>query len=133
MKPSIQEIVAVYRTTPTVDYSAMTKEQLLEVIKSLQAKVSSTITVNELVIEMLLDSELIECSNTDIADAVKALIPGSSTTSKSVSSIRSVYNKAVLDKHLKHAPIMDAREFALYKATLEFDLAESGKLIKQRQ
>ena len=133
MKPSIQEIVAAYSTETTVDYSAMTKEQLLEVIKSLQARVSSTKTVNELVIEMLLDSTLAECSNTDIADAIKALIPGSATTSKSVSSIRSVYNKAVLDKCLKEAPAMDAREFALYKATLEFDLAESGKLIKQRQ
>ena len=133
MKPSIQEIVAVYSTETTVDYSAMTKEQLLEVIKFLQARVSSTKTVNELVIEMLLDPALAECSNSDIAEAVKSLIPGSATTSKSVSSIRSVYNKAVLDKCLKDAPTMDAREFALYKATLEFDLAESGKLIKQRQ
>ena len=133
MKPSTQEIVAAYSTETTVDYSKMTKEQLLEVIKSLQARVSSNKTVNELAIEMLLDPTLAECSNTDIAEAIKALIPGSATTSKSVSSIRSVYNKSVLDQCLKEAPAMDARELALYKATLEFDLAESGKLIKPRQ
>ena len=134
MKPSIQEIVAAYSTETTVDYSAMTKEQLLEVIKSLQARVSSTKTVNELVIEMLLDSTLAECSNTDIADAIKALIPGSATTSKSVSSIRSVYNKAVLSEQAKDLdPNLSPRDKALALATLEFDLMDTGMLIKPRQ
>ena len=58
MKPSTQEIVAAYSTETTVDYSKMTKEQLLEVIKSLQARVSSNKKVNELAIEMLLDPTL---------------------------------------------------------------------------
>ena len=130
---SIQEVVSLYKSAD-VDYSSMDKDELLEVIRVLSARINQELTVNDLVIKLLKDDRLLELSNTMIADVVKEIIPGSNTTSKSVSSIRSVYNKAVLSEQAKDLdPNLSPRDKALALATLEFDLMDTGMLIKPRQ
>ena len=128
------QIVESYKakTEVEVDYTAMTKDELIIMIKDLKSKVSSK-TVNELVITLLLDPDYLDASNIEIAGAVRLLIPGSETTSKTVSSIRSVYNKQVLDKALTSIQGLDGKELMLAKAGLEFDLLRSGELIPPRQ
>lgn len=130
---SIQEVVSLYKSAD-VDYSSMDKDELLEVIRVLSARINQELTVNDLVIKLLKDDRLLDLSNTMIADVVKEIIPGSNTTSKSVSSIRSVYNKAVLSEQAKDLdPSLSPRDKALALATLEFDLMDTGMLIKPRQ
>ena len=130
---SIPEVVSLYKSAD-VDYSSMDKDELLEVIRILSARINQELTVNELVIKLLKDDRLLDLSNTMIADVVKEIIPGSNTTSKSVSSIRSVYNKAVLSEQAKDLdPGLSPRDKALALATLEFDLMDTGMLIKPRQ
>ena len=130
---SISQVVELYKVS-AVDYSKMTKEELLEVIDILNAKINQELSVNDLVIKLLKDDRLLDLSNTMIADVVKEIIPGSNTTSKSVSSIRSVYNKAVLSEQAKDLdPNLSPRDKALVLATLEFDLMDNGMLIKPRQ
>ena len=97
---SIQEVVSLYKSAD-VDYSSMDKDELLEVIRVLSARINQELTVNDLVIKLLKDDRLLDLSNTMIADVVKEIIPGSNTTSKSVSSIRSVFNKAGLAEQAK--------------------------------
>ena len=128
------QIVESYKakTEVEVDYTAMTKEELIVVIKDLKSRVHSK-TVNELVITLLLDPDYLDASNISIAEAVRLLIPSSETTSKSVSSIRSVYNKQILDKALTSIQGLDGKELMLAKAGLEFDLLRSGELIPPRQ
>ncbi len=130
---SIQEVVSLYKSAD-VDYSSMDKDELLEVIRVLSARINQELTVNDLVIKLLKDDRLLDLSNTMIADVVKEIIPGSNTTSKSVSSIRSVFNKAVLSEQAKDLdPNLSPRDKALALATLEFDLMDTGMLIKPRQ
>ena len=130
---SIQEVVSLYKSAD-VDYSSMDKAELLEVIRILSARINQELTVNDLVIKLLKDDRLLDLPNTMIADVVKEIIPGSNTTSKSVSSIRSVYNKAVLSEQAKNLdPNLSPRDKALALATLEFDLMDTGMLIKPRQ
>ena len=130
---SIQEVVSLYKSAD-VDYSSMDKDELLEVIRVLSARINQELTVNDLVIKLLKDDRLLDLSNTMIADVVKEIIPGSNTTSKSVSSIRSVFNKAVLSEQAKDLdPNLSPRDKALALATLEFDLMDNGMLIKPRQ
>ena len=130
---SIQEVVSLYKSAD-VDYSSMDKDELLEVIRVLSARINQELTVNDLVIKLLKDDRLLDLSNTMIADVVKEIIPGSNTTSKSVSSIRSVFNKAVLSEQAKDLdPNLSPRDKALALATLEFDLIDTGMLIKPRQ
>lgn len=130
---SIQEVVSLYKSAD-VDYSSMDKDELLEVIRVLSARINQELTVNDLVIKLLKDDRLLDLSNTMIADVVKEIIPSSNTTSKSVSSIRSVFNKAVLSEQAKDLdPNLSPRDKALALATLEFDLMDTGMLIKPRQ
>ena len=130
---SIQEVVSLYKSAD-VDYSSMDKDELLEVIRVLSARINQELTVNDLVIKLLKDDRLLDLSNTMIADVVKEIIPGSNTTSKSVSSIRSVFNKAVLSEQAKYLDSnLSPRDKALALATLEFDLMDTGMLIKPRQ
>ena len=130
---SIQEVVSLYKSAD-VDYSSMDKDELLEVIRVLSARINQELTVNDLVIKLLKDDRLLDLSNTMIADVVKEIIPGSNTTAKSVSSIRSVFNKAVLAEQAKDLdPSLSPRDKALALATLEFDLMDTGMLIKPRQ
>ena len=130
---SIQEVVSLYKSAD-VDYSSMDKDELLEVIRVLSARINQELTVNDLVIKLLKDDRLLDLSNAMIADVVKEIIPGSNTTSKSVSSIRSVFNKAVLAEQAKDLdPSLSPRDKALALATLEFDLMDTGMLIKPRQ
>ena len=128
------QIVESYKakTEVEVDYTAMTKDELIIMIKDLKSRVHSK-TVNELVITLLLDPDYLDASNISIAEAVRLLIPGSETTSKSVSSIRSVYNKQILDKAVLELSNLEGRELMLAKAGLEFDLLRSGALIPPRQ
>ena len=130
---SISQVVSLYKSAD-VDYSSMDKDELLEVIRVLSARINQELTVNDLVIKLLKDDRLLDLSNTMIADVVKEIIPGSNTTSKSVSSIRSVFNKAVLAEQAKDLdPNLSPRDKALALATLEFDLMDTGMLIKPRQ
>ena len=128
------QIVESYKakTEVEVDYTAMTKDELIIMIKDLKS-IKYNKTVNELVITLLLDPDYLDASNIEIAGAVRILIPGSETTSKSVSSIRSVYNKQVLDKAALELSNLEGRELMLAKAGLEFDLLRSGELIPPRQ
>ena len=128
------QIVESYKakTEVEVDYTAMTKDELIIMIKDLKS-IKSSKTVNELVITLLLDPDYLDASNIEIAGAVRLLIPGSETTSKSVSSIRSVYNKQILDKAALELSNLEGRELMLAKAGLEFDLLRSGELIPPRQ
>ena len=132
---TISEIAAAYTMADTsVDYDKMTKVELIALIHNLSSKVATGKTVNDLVIEMLKDETLAENSNADIAEAIRQIMPGSQTTAKSVSSIRSVYNKNVLNQHVA---LLDAnlsvRDKIMKTAELEYDLQEQGILIKPRQ
>ena len=133
MKTASQIVSAFNSNKVEVDYTSMTKEELIVVIKDLESKVSSNRTVNDLVIELLKDERFLDASNIEIAGAVRILVPGSETTAKSVSSIRSVYNKQVLDKALTSIQGLEGKELMLAKAGLEFDLLRSGELIPPRQ
>ena len=133
MKTASQIVELFNSNKVEVDYTSMTKEELIVVIKDLESKMSSNRTVNDLVIELLKDERFLDATNIVIADAVRLLIPGSETTSKSVSSIRSVYNKQILDKAALELSNLEGRELMLAKAGLEFDLLSSGALIPPRQ
>ena len=133
MKTASQIVELFNSNKVEVDYTSMTKNELIAVIKDLESKVSSNRTVNDLVIELLKDERFLDASNIVIAEAVRLLIPSSETTSKSVSSIRSVYNKQILDKAALELSNLEGRELMLAKAGLEFDLLRSGELIPQRQ
>ena len=129
---SIQEVVSLYKSAD-VDYSSMDKDELLEVIRILSARINQELTVNDLVIKLLKDDRLLDLSNTMIADVVKEIIPGSNTTAKSVSSIRSVANKKILADYANTIdPNLSPRDIALALATLEYDLTENNVLIKAR-
>lgn len=129
------DITALYTVaTVEVDYTKMTKDQLIEVIKDLQSKIPSSDNVGDLTIKMLLDDRLADASNIVIAEAIRALIPGSETSSKSVSSIRSVYNKGILNREAaKLDASLSPRDRAIALAELEYDLMDKGLLIKPRQ
>ena len=129
------DITALYTVaTVEVDYTKMTKDQLIEVIKDLQSKIPSSDNIGDLTIKMLLDDRLVDASNIVIAEAIRALIPGSETSSKSVSSIRSVYNKGILAREAnKLDASLSPRERAMAIAELEYDLMDQGLLIKPRQ
>ena len=129
------DIIALYTVaTVEVDYTKMTKDQLIEVIKDLQSKIPSSDNVGDLTIKMLLDDRLVDASNIVIAEAIRSLIPGSETSSKSVSSVRSVYNKGILTREAnKLDASLSPRERAMAIAELEYDLMDQGLLIKPRQ
>lgn len=129
------DITALYTVaTVEVDYTKMTKDQLIEVIKDLQSKIPSNDNVGDLTIKMLLDDRLVGATNIVIAEAIRALIPGSETSSKSVSSVRSVYNKGILTREAnKLDASLSPRERAMAVAELEYDLMDQGLLIKPRQ
>lgn len=129
------DITALYTVaTVEVDYTSMTKDQLIEVIKDLQSKIPSSDNVGDLTIKMLLDDRLVDASNIVIAEAIRSLIPGSETSSKSVSSIRSVYNKGILNREAaKLDASLSPRDRAIALAELEYDLMDKGLLIKPRQ
>ena len=129
------DITALYTVaTVEVDYTKMTKDQLIEVIKDLQSKIPSSDNVGDLTIKMLLDDRLVDASNIVIAEAIRSLIPGSETSSKSVSSVRSVYNKGILTREAnKLDASLSPRERAMAIAELEYDLMDQGLLIKPRQ
>lgn len=131
---TISEIVAAYTMVDTsVDYDKMTKVELIALIHTLSSKVATGKTVNDLVIEMLKDETLAENSNTDIAEAIRQIMPGSQTTAKSVSSIRSVYNKNMLNQHVAQLDAnLSVRDRIMKTAELEYDLQEQGILIKPR-
>ena len=131
---TISEIAAAYTTVDTtVDYDKMTKVELIALIHTLSSKVSTGKTVNDLVIEMLKDETLAENSNTDIAEAIRQIMPGSQTTAKSVSSIRSVYNKNMLNQHVAQLDAnLSVRDRIMKTAELEYDLQEQGILIRPR-
>ena len=133
MKTASQIVELFNSNKVEVDYTSMTKNELIAVIKDLESKVSSNRTVNDLVIELLKDERFLDATNIVIAEAVRLLIPSSETTSKSVSSIRSVYNKQILDKAALELSNLEGRELMLAKAGLEFDLLRSGELIPPRQ
>ena len=133
MKTASQIVELLNSNKVEVDYTSMTKNELIAVIKDLESRVSSNRTVNDLVIELLKDERFLDASNIVIAEAVRLLIPSSETTSKSVSSIRSVYNKQILDKAALELSNLEGRELMLAKAGLEFDLLRSGELIPPRQ
>ena len=128
-------IISLYTVaTVEVDYTKMTKDQLIEVIKDLQSKIPSNDNVGDLTIKMLLDDRLVDATNIVIAEAIRALIPGSETSSKSVSSVRSVYNKGILTREAnKLDASLSPRERAMAVAELEYDLMDQGLLIKPRQ
>lgn len=129
------DIIALYTVaTVEVDYTKMTKDQLIEVIKDLQSKIPSSDNVGDLTIKMLLDDRLADASNIVIAEAIRSLIPGSETSSKSVSSVRSVYNKGILTREAnKLDASLSPRDRAIALAELEYDLMDKGLLIKPRQ
>ena len=131
---TISEIAAAYTMVDTsVDYDKMTKVELIALIHTLSSKVSTGKTVNDLVIEMLKDETLAENSNTDIAEAIRQIMPGSQTTAKSVSSIRSVYNKNMLNQHVAQLDAnLSVRDRIMKTAELEYDLQEQGILIRPR-
>ena len=134
MKTASQIVAIMNESKVEVDYDSLSKEALIEMVKDLEKRVSNGKTVNELVINMLLDERFLDASNIEIAGAIRILIPGSETTAKSVSSIRSVYNKQVLEKHmLELDPSLSPKEAMLARAGLEFDLAQKGLLILPRQ
>ena len=111
----------------------MTKEELLEVIDILNAKLNQELSVNDLVISLLRDERISDLTNAMIADVVRAIIPGSNTTAKSVSSIRSVANKKILSDYANTIdPNLSPRDRALALATLEYDLTDNNILIKAR-
>ena len=129
---SIKEVVSMYKVAP-VSYVNMTKEELLELIDLLNAKINQELTINDLVVTLLRDERIADLTNAMIADVVKCIIPGSNTTAKSVSSIRSVANKKILADYTNTIdPSLSPRDRALALATLEYDLNDNNILIKAR-
>ena len=129
---SIKEVVSMYKVAP-VSYVNMTKEELLELIDLLNAKINQELTINDLVVTLLRDERIADLTNAMIADVVRDLIPGSNTTAKSVSSIRSVANKKILADYTNTIdPNLSPRDRALAIATLEYDLTDNNILIKAR-
>ena len=129
---SISQVVDLYKVS-AVDYTKMTREELLEVIDILNAKLNQELSVNDLVVTLLRDERISDLTNAMIAEVVKELIPGSNTTAKSVSSIRSVANKKILaDYASKLDHNLSPRDRALALATLEYDLTDNNILIKAR-
>ena len=128
-------IISLYTVaTVEVDYKAMTKDELIQVIRDLEAKIPATDNIGNLIVKMLLDDRLATATNIDIAEAVRELVPGSETSSKSVSSVRSVYNKGILTREAnKLDASLSPRERAMAVAELEYDLMDQGLLIKPRQ
>ena len=130
------DIISLYTTTTStvVDYTKMSKDELIQVIKDLESKIPATDNIGNLIVKMLLDDRLATATNIDIAEAVRELVPGSETSSKSVSSIRSVYNKGILAREAnKLDASLSPRERAMAIAELEYDLMDQGLLIKPRQ
>ena len=130
------DIISLYTTTTStvVDYTKMSKDELIQVIKDLESKIPATDNIGNLIVKMLLDDRLATATNIDIAEAVRELVPGSETSSKSVSSVRSVYNKGILTREAnKLDASLSPRERAMAIAELEYDLMEQGLLIKPRQ
>ena len=130
------DIISLYTTTTStvVDYTKMSKDELIQVIKDLESKIPATDNIGNLIVKMLLDDNLATATNIDIAEAVRELVPGSETSSKSVSSVRSVYNKAILTREAnKLDASLSPRERAMAIAELEYDLMDQGLLIKPRQ
>lgn len=128
-------IISLYTVaTVEVDYKAMTKDELIQVIRDLEAKIPATDNIGNLIVKMLLDDRLATATNIDIAEAVRELVPGSETSSKSVSSVRSVYNKGILTREANKLDAnLSPRERAMAVAELEYDLMDQGLLIKPRQ
>ena len=130
------DIISLYTTTTStvVDYTKMSKDELIQVIKDLESKIPATDNIGNLIVKMLLDDNLATATNIDIAEAVRELVPGSETSSKSVSSVRSVYNKGILTREAnKLDASLSPRDRALAIAELEYDLMDQGLLIKPRQ
>ena len=130
------DIISLYTTTTStvVDYTKMSKDELIQVIKDLESKIPATDNIGNLIVKMLLDDRLATATNIDIAEAVRELVPGSETSSKSVSSVRSVYNKGILTREAnKLDASLSPRERAMAIAELEYDLMDQGLLIKPRQ
>ena len=129
---SISQVVDLYKVS-TVDYSTMTREELLDIVNILSAKLNQELSVNDLVVTLLRDERIADLTNAMIADVVKCIIPGSNTTAKSVSSIRSVANKKILADYTNTIdPNLSPRDRALALATLEYDLTDNNILIKAR-
>ena len=128
-------IISLYTVaTVEVDYKAMTKDELIQVIRDLEAKIPATDNIGNLIVKMLLDDRLATATNIDIAEAIRELVPGCETSSKSVSSVRSVYNKGILTREAnKIDSSLSPREKAMAIAELEYDLMDQGLLIKPRQ
>ena len=130
------DIISLYTTTTStvVDYTKMSKDELIQVIKDLESKIPATDNIGNLIVKMLLDDNLATATNIDIAEAVRELVPGSETSSKSVSSVISVYNKGILTREAnKLDASLSPRERAMAVAELEYDLMDQGLLIKPRQ
>ena len=130
------DIISLYTTTTStvVDYTKMSKDELIQVIKDLESKIPATDNIGNLIVKMLLDDRLATATNIDIAEAVRELVPGSETSSKSVSSVRSVYNKGILTREANRLDAnLSPRERAMAIAELEYDLMDQGLLIKPRQ
>lgn len=129
---SISQVVDLYKVS-TVDYSKMTREELLDIVNILSAKLNQELSVNELVVTLLRDERISDLTNAMIAEVVKEIIPGSNTTAKSVSSIRSVTNKKILADYANTIdPNLSPRDRALALAALEYDLTNNNILIKAR-
>ena len=130
------DIISLYTTTTStvVDYTKMSKDELIQVIKDLESKIPATDNIGNLIVKMLLDDNLATATNIDIAEAIRELVPGCETSAKSVSSVRSVYNKGILTREAnKLDASLSPRERAMAVAELEYDLMDQGLLIKPRQ
>ena len=129
---SISQVVDLYKVS-TVDYSTMTREELLDIVNILSAKLNQELSVNDLVVTLLRDERISDLTNAMIADVVKCIIPGSNPTAKSVSSIRSVANKKILADYTNTIDRnLSPRDRAIAIATLEYDLTANNILIKAR-
>jgi len=127
-------IISLYNVaTVEVDYKAMTKDELIQVIRDLEAKIPATDNIGNLIVKMLLDDRLASATNIDIAEAIRELVPGCETSAKSVSSVRSVYNRDIIAKATAALPSsLTARERAIAETEIKFDLIEKGLLIRPR-
>ena len=130
------DIISLYTTTTStvVDYTKMSKDELIQVIKDLESKIPATDNIGNLIVKMLLDDRLATATNIDIAEAIRELVPGCETSAKSVSSIRSVYNRDVIAKATAAlSNSLTPRERAIAETEIKFDLIEKGLLIRPRQ
>ena len=129
------DIISLYTTTTStvVDYTKMSKDELIQVIKDLESKIPATDNIGNLIVKMLLDDNLATATNIDIAEAIRELVPGCETSAKSVSSVRSVYNRDVIAKATAALPSsLTPRERAIAETEIKFDLIEKGLLIRPR-